>query len=113
VWIEENTLLRVPFLILLFCAVAVPQPPPVRPISDPVRAAEIQQRADLQPADLTKAYTQLHQRQFSARFNHLVDAVSDFSKRYNEGKGAVWPHREAVKLRKALQELEKSLRDEP
>jgi hypothetical protein len=50
-----------------------------------------------------------------ASFNQLVDALASFSKRYNEGRGNVWPREEADKLRKAmhrLEQVEKSLRDE-
>jgi hypothetical protein len=42
--------------------------------------------------------------------------VAEFSKRYNEGHGAVWPKREAERLGKAmhqLQQAEKHLRGAP
>ncbi len=63
-----------------------------------------------------QARQQEQQRQFALRFNQLVDAVASFAKVYNEGKGTVWPQREAEKLRKAMhqiEQLEKSLRDDP
>ena len=90
------------------------------PSGDPVRAVEIQQRALRGKASQQKLAVQTrqqdYQRQFTAKFNQLVDAVAGFSKRYNEGQGAVWPRQEADKLRKAmlqLQQVEKSLREDP
>jgi hypothetical protein len=49
-------------------------------------------------------------------FNQLVEAVNNFASRYNEGRGTVWPKREADKLRRAMhqvQQFEKLLRDDP
>ncbi len=63
-----------------------------------------------------RARQQEQQRQFALKFNQLVDAVASFAKVYNQGKGSVWPQREADKLRKAIHQiehLEKSLRDDP
>jgi hypothetical protein len=87
---------------------------------DPFRAAEIQRRAALgsvgQREHEMRAREGLQQRQFAAMFNQLVEAVNNFANRYNEGRGTVWPKREADKLRKAMrqvQQFEKSLRDDP
>jgi hypothetical protein len=87
------------------------------PGNDPVRAAELQQRAMIERArEHERAARQgvdAQQRQFEIRFNRLVDAVKNFSARYNAGKGHAWPAREAAKLRDAmreLQQLEDSLR---
>ena len=87
---------------------------------DPFRAAEIQQRALLgsigQREREMRAREELQQRQFAAMFNQLVEAVNNFANRYNAGRGTVWPKHEADKLRKAMhqiQQLEKSLRDDP
>ena len=106
------------------CLVAVPQLLlcQIVPLAsgDTVRGAEIQQRALREKTAQQKLAAQTrqqdYQRQFTAKFNQLVDAVADFSKRYNEGQGAVWPRQEADKLRKAilqLQKVEKSLREDP
>ena len=87
--------------------------------NDPVRAAEIQQRALVESINQherdVKAREHRQQRHFELKFNQLVDAVAGFAKRYNHGKGHTWPDREAEKLRKAMRELqsvEKSLRDD-
>uniref|UniRef100_Q02AP8 Uncharacterized protein n=1 Tax=Solibacter usitatus (strain Ellin6076) TaxID=234267 RepID=Q02AP8_SOLUE len=87
---------------------------------DAVRTAEVQQKISLARASQheleMRARQQEQQRQFALKFNRLVDAVADFAKVYNQGKGSVWPQREADKLRKAMhqiQQLEKSLRDDP
>jgi hypothetical protein len=87
---------------------------------DRFRAAEIQQRALLgsigQQEGAMRGREGLQQRQFALVFNQLVEAVNNFANRYNQGRGSVWPKREADKLRKAMrqiQQLEKWLRDEP
>ena len=88
--------------------------------TDSLRVAEMREmvmtaRMKQHEAEAALAQQQ-RQRQFATRFNELVDAVAAFSKRYNEARGSVWPQREAEKLRKAirhLQQVEKSLRDEP
>ena len=78
---------------------------------DPVRAAELEQRAmvDRARAHERAARQQVdsQQRQFEIRFNRLVDAVKSFSERYNAGKGHAWPAREAAKLRDAMRELQR------
>ena len=85
--------------------------------NDPVRAAEIQQRAIVERAKQhereVKARQEAERRNFEAKFNKLVDAIAAFAKKYNGGKGGVWPPDEVEKLRKAmvdLQQAEKSLR---
>jgi hypothetical protein len=87
---------------------------------DPVRATEIQQRALLGSIKSrgrdARAQQEDQQRQFSAMFNQLVEAMNNFANRYNEGKGTVWPKREADRFGKAMrqiQQFEKSLRDQP
>ena len=83
---------------------------------DIVGAIEIQQRLlkdriAQQERDV-RVRQDLEQQRFAKAFNQLVDAVSDFSRRYNEGKGATWPSKEAEQLRRAmhdLQSLDKSL----
>ena len=102
------------FLTLLLACQLLPVP------KDPVRAAEVRERALVDSARQherdVKARQDLQQRNFEAKFNQLVDAVANFAKQYNKGKGQVWPLREAEKLRNAmreLQELEKSLKADP
>jgi hypothetical protein len=86
---------------------------------DPVRANAFQERALVETAKQherdIKARRELPKLQFEQKFNQLVDAVAKFSKQYNQGKGQVWPKREAEKLGKAMRELQtvaKSLRDD-
>lgn len=87
---------------------------------DAVRTAEFQQKLSLARATRqeleVRTRQQEQQRQFALKFNQLVDAVAGFAKAYNQGKGTVWPQREAGRLRKAMrqiQQLEKSLKDDP
>ena len=84
--------------------------------SDPVRAAELQERAliarvrEQESAEDERRKAQ--QRQFETRFNRLVEAVKSFAEHYNRAKGNAWPAREAAQLREAmrdLQSLERSL----
>jgi hypothetical protein len=86
--------------------------------ADLVRSAQLQEQTLLasarQQESAAKAGQRVQEQLFAARFNELVNAVAAFSKRYNEGHGAVWPKREADKLSKAmhqLQQIEKLLRD--
>jgi hypothetical protein len=85
-----------------------------------MRAAEIQRRALLENIGererAMRTRQEEQQRQFAAMFNQLVEAVNHFANRYNEGRGTVWPKREADKLGKAMrriQQFEKSLSDDP
>jgi hypothetical protein len=87
---------------------------------DPSRAAEIQRSILRGSSGQREREVRLRQedqqRQFAAMFNQLVEAINNFAGRYNEGKGTVWPKREADRLRKAMhqvQQFEKSLRDDP
>ena len=96
------------YLFLAFQLVPMPK--------DPIRAAEIQQRALADSARQqergVQAKQEFHQRQVELKFNQLVEAVASFARRYNETKGQAWPLREAEKLRQAMRELqavEKSL----
>src|SRR5258705_594981 len=84
---------------------------------DAMRSAELHQRAILdavkQQAREVQARQETQRRQFEIQFNRLVDALTIFAKRYNEGRGITWPQQEADQMRKAmgqLQSLEKSLR---
>jgi hypothetical protein len=99
-------------LLLAFQLIQMPK--------DPVRAAEIQERAlvesNKQHDREVLAQQDLQQRNFELKFNQLVDAIANFAKQYNQGKGRVWPQREAKRLQNAmieLQALEKSLRVTP
>src|SRR6266571_2653198 len=71
---------------------------------DPVREAETQERALLNKVSQQDGEWQARQktrrREFAVRFNQLVAAVDSFANEYNEGKGTIWPQREADKLRK-------------
>jgi hypothetical protein len=87
---------------------------------DPIRAAEIQRNVLLgssrQREREVRVRQEDQQRHFAAMFNQLVEALNNFATRYNEGRGTVWPKREADKLRKAMhqvQQFEKLLRDDP
>jgi hypothetical protein len=87
---------------------------------DRIRAAEIRQRALFgsigQRGREMRSRQEEQQRQFAAMFNQLVEALNNFANRYNEGRGNVWPKREADKLGKAMrqiQQFEKSLRLDP
>ena len=55
---------------------------------------------------VTRRRVQAERRLFEERFNALVQAVELFGKQYNDGKGHLWPKREADQLRKALTELQ-------
>ena len=99
-------------LLLAFQLIPMPK--------DPVRAAEIQEQALVESAKQhdreVRAQQNLQQRNFELKFNQLVDAIANFAKQYYQGKGQVWPQREAEKLRNAmaeLQALEKSLKGAP
>ena len=80
---------------------------------DPIRAAEMQQRGQLSAArrqeQVAKMREQLQRCQFEAHFNQLVKAMSEFIDQYNQGKGIVWPQREAGKVRKAMRRIEGEL----
>lgn len=91
----------------------------ILPPGDPVRAAELQERAMItrvrEHEREARERANVHKRQFELKFNQLVDAVKNFSEHYNAGKGHAWPAAEAAKLRKAmrdLQRLDDSLRAE-
>ncbi len=78
--------------------------------TDRTRAAEtaemaLKQRIQEQERDAA-AREALRRRFFEQKFNRLVDAVTEFAKEYNGGKGNVWPQREADRLRKAMLELQ-------
>jgi len=122
-FIKESSLklLRVILLLLLSSAsrLLVCQSLQVS-TDDPIRTAEFQRRAMLgsvgQRERDMRARQEDQQRQFSAMFNQLVEAINNFASRYNSGQGTVWPKREAEKLGKAMrriQQFEKTLRDDP
>jgi hypothetical protein len=50
---------------------------------------------------------------FEQKLNRLVDAIEAFGKKYNDGKGSVWPKREADALRNAPAELQELPEFEP
>jgi hypothetical protein len=109
-------LIRTLCLLLVAGAVGVAQDPR----ADPVRAAQLRQQSPLDAAkqqeSAAKARQRGQQQLFATRFNELVHAVAAFSKRYNEGHGAVWPKREAERLGKAMHQLqlaERLFRDVP
>ena len=84
---------------------------------DTIQQAEVQRRMLLDRSKQyerdMKAMKSLQQKEFALKFNQLVDALYGFAVQFNEGKGSVWPQREAAKLRKAmhqLEEVEKSFR---
>ena len=60
--------------------------------NDPVRAAEIQERALVENTRRherdAKERQEFQNRQFELKFNQLVDAVAKFAKQYNHGKGS-------------------------
>jgi len=85
----------------------------LRPAAEQERA--LAEKAKQQEREL-QSRQEIELRQFEDRFNGLVFALAGFAKEYNQGKGMVWPHREADKLRKAIrqfQSFEKSMRDDP
>jgi hypothetical protein len=118
---EFTQLLRV-FLLLLISSASrllVCQSFPPSSV-DPIRAAEIERSilrgSTGQREREVRVRQEDQQRQFAAMFNQLVEAVNNFASRYNEGRGTVWPKREADKLRRAMhqvQQFEKLLRDDP
>jgi hypothetical protein len=101
---------------LTFCVTLTAQDPIALVTGDRIRTAQMQEQAHLnsikQHEREVRAREAMQQRQFEVKFNQLVDAVSVFARRYNEGKGSTWPNREASQLRKAMRQLqsaEKSL----
>lgn len=79
------------------------------PAVDPIRSAAaaenvVEARTD-QADELHRRVSDARVREFQQKFNRLVDAVEAFGRKYNEGKGHVWPKREADALREALTEL--------
>jgi hypothetical protein len=79
--------------------------------ADPVRGAEQAQLLIQAHARALAAAAQqekvLQRHSFEAKFNAFLKAAEAFARKYNEGRGDVWPQREAVALRKALAELQK------
>ena len=78
--------------------------------SDPIHAAQIVEQSQMEAAQRhereLKARQDAEQREFEISFNRLVTAVAGFAKQYNEGKGIVWPQREADELREAMRGLQ-------
>lgn len=87
--------------LLLLCLLQFP--------TDPVRANEqaIANLTTRKPVILQKP----EMKQFEERFNHLVQAVSEFSIAYNKNKGHVWPADKAEALRRAMSDLQKAERN--
>jgi hypothetical protein len=79
--------------------------------TDPVRSAEaaemLLKAKTAAHAQRTQSETQTRTGEFEEKFNALVKAIEAFGKKYNEGKGQLWPQQEAAILRKALLELQK------
>lgn len=77
---------------------------------DPVRSAQVAElatKARIQEhEDTTRRRADAEWRLFEQRFNTLVKAVELFGKRYNDGKGHLWPKREADELRRALAQFQ-------
>jgi hypothetical protein len=95
---------------LVWVAVASAQSLVVR--GDPTRAAEMQQRVviEIGQADRErKVLAEYQRREFESRFNQLIAAVTKFTRQYNEGRGSVWPKREADELGKAMRKLQDML----
>lgn len=44
---------------------------------------------------------------FELRYQRFVQAMNKFTEKYQASSGNVWPHKEAVALRKAFQDLER------
>jgi hypothetical protein len=78
--------------------------------ADTVRATELQQQALVESSrtleTAARTVRQEQQQLFTVRFNELVSAMSAFSKRYQDGRGAVWPKREAERVAKAMRQLQ-------
>ena len=79
--------------------------------ADPVRAAEqAQLLLQHQTRGLAAGAQQemvLQRHSFEAKFNALLKAAKAFATKYNEGRGDVWPQREAIALQRALADLQK------
>lgn len=78
--------------------------------ADTVRATELQQQTLVARATeletTARAVRQEQQQLFTIRFNELVSAMAAFSKRFQDGHGAVWPKREAERVAKAMRQLQ-------
>jgi hypothetical protein len=89
-------------------------PGPNVPAYDPFRSMEMRvfaakNKSGEEERDL-RVRREFERRAFESRFNELVNALSNFSRQYNGGRGAVWPQREAEQLGKAIRKLQDSLK---
>ena len=79
---------------------------------DPVRASELAERALREQSkahDRTdKESTARERREFELRFNALARAFDSFTTTYNDGRGNVFPQKEAVALQKAMDEFQRA-----
>src|SRR5262249_41968010 len=80
--------------------------------AEPFWFAEMRARAEFAQFEKEKRTQKtLKQRDFELKFNQLTSALADFAEKYNAANGKVWPHREAEKVRKAIESLDKSLQN--
>lgn len=77
---------------------------------DPARAAEesaLRMKAAAEAVSRqNKATLSAEEREFTERFNKLVDAMRAFHDQYAQNGGAVWPKKQAEALAKAMRHLE-------
>ena len=80
--------------------------------ADPVRANEIAQAVYHAQASAQKTQRERQlsseTQDFEVRFNALTRALDDFMKVYNDGRGQVWPRKEAAALEKAMAEVQRT-----
>ena len=79
---------------------------PVRPFDAEILANAAQARAYEEHQRRTKVQKE---RGFENKFNKLIDALGEFTRRYNGSQGQVWPAKQAEALRNALREVELAL----
>jgi hypothetical protein len=99
--LEEQAIMLTPFFW-----VALFQHDPVRPFEAQTMVAAAQARA---MQEQQRQASSLKQRGFEQKFNELVNALSEFVRKYNGAQGQVWPAKEAEALRNALREVERAL----
>ena len=77
-----------------------------------MRASELAERALREQSkahDRTDTESAARERrQFELRFNALARAFANFTKTYNDGRGHVFPQKEAVALQKAMDEFQRA-----
>ncbi len=82
------------------------QADPIRPFETHamVNAAEVRAVDEQQRRSVVQA-----QQAFEDKFNRLIDALQEFTKKYNGSQGQVWPAKEASALKAALKEVERAV----